>query len=417
MRKNNKKQVNNSHGKQVFKQRQNKSVGSLKTKDVVFSEEQFRKAKNRILAIGKENKTVFLEDINKFLPIDTPGDKIDELFDELEDLQIDIGDDLFAETEIEEDTKGTLEDLRNPLRAYLKNAGAFNLLTSKEEVEIAKAMEKSKKALIQLYKKEKNGKYREKVSKYEQEFIAARDRLIQANLRLVISIAKKYSNPKLSLRDLIQEGNIGLMKAVEKFRYKEGFKFSTYATWWIRQAITRAIADHSATIRIPVHMIEKINKLNKIYRTLLQSLDREPTDEEIAQEIHLDIDKIKKIKRSMKPEPISLDLPIGDEERTTIGAFIEANEKSTPLSYTRKQLLREELEKAFEILDEREEKILRLRFGLDKDGYARTLEEVGRCFNLTRERIRQIEGKAIQKLKNAPEAEKLKPFLDQINFT
>ena len=382
-----------------------------------FSEERFRRAKNRILAIGKENKTVFLEDINKFLPIDTPGDKIDELFDELEEMQIEIGDDLFADTESDEDIKGALEDLRNPLRAYLKNAGSFNLLTSQEEVEIAKIMEKSKKELLRLTKKRKNGKTSKKIMEYEQGFINARDRLIQANLRLVISIAKKYSNPKLSLRDLIQEGNIGLMKAVEKFRYREGFKFSTYATWWIRQAITRAIADHSATIRIPVHMIEKINKVNKIYRALSQTLDREPTDEEIANAINLGIDKIKKIKKSMRPEPISLDMPVGDEERATIGDFIEGDEESSPLSHTRRTLLREELEKAFEILDEREEKILRLRFGLDKEGYARTLEEVGKYFNLTRERIRQIEGKAIQKLKNAPRSEKLKPFLDQISFT
>ncbi|MCX7705144.1 MAG: sigma-70 family RNA polymerase sigma factor [bacterium] len=388
----------------------------IKNNDLHFSEERFQKAKSQILALGKENKTVLLEDINKFLPIDTPGDKIDELFDELEEMNIEIGDDLLADTETE-DTRAVLEDLRNPLRAYLKDAGAFNLLTSEEEVEIAKTMEKYKKALIKMGKKRKNGKNLATIAKYQQEFIKARDRLIQANLRLVISIAKKYSNPKLSLRDLIQEGNIGLMKAVEKFRYKEGFKFSTYATWWIRQAITRAIADHSATIRIPVHMIEKINKLSKAYRWLSQSLDREPTDEELAKVLNTDSDKIKKIKKSMRPEPISLDMPVGDEERATVGDFIEDDEESSPLTHTRRTLLREELEKAFEILDEREEKILRLRFGLDEDGYARTLEEVGKYFNLTRERIRQIEGKAIQKLKNAPRAAKLKPFLDQINFT
>ncbi len=421
-KKNEKTAAKNSQKSQpigVKQKKQARSTARIATKEktLTFSEERFRKAKDRILALGKGNRTVFLEDINKFLPIDTPGDKIDELFDELEEMQIEIGDDLFAETEIEEDTRGALEDLRNPLRAYLKDAGSFNLLTSEEEVEIAKAMEKAKKALIQLTRKGKNGRNYEKIKGYEQGFIQARDRLIQANLRLVISIAKKYSNPKLSLRDLIQEGNIGLMKAVEKFRYREGFKFSTYATWWIRQAITRAIADHSATIRIPVHMIEKINKVNKIYRVLSQNLDREPTDEEIAQAINLDIDKIKKIKKSMRPEPISLDMPVGNEERATIGDFIEDDEESSPLSHTRRTLLREELEKAFEILDDREEKILRLRFGLDRDGYARTLEEVGKYFNLTRERIRQIEGKAIQKLKNAPRAAKLKPFLEQLSFT
>ncbi len=385
--------------------------------EVRFSKEHFKKARDQILALGKENKTVLIEDINKFLPIDTPGDKIDELFDELEEMNIEIGDDFLADTETAEDEKILLEDLRNPLRAYLKDAGSFNLLTSEEEVEIAKTMEKYKKALCRMAKKRKNGKNIEKICKYQHGFINARDRLIQANLRLVISIAKKYSNPKLSLRDLIQEGNIGLMKAVEKFRYKEGFKFSTYATWWIRQAITRAIADHSATIRIPVHMIEKINKLSKAYRWLSQSLDREPTDEELARVLKTDSDKIKKIKKSMRPEPVSLDMPVGDEERATVGDFIEDDEESSPLTHTRRTLLREELEKAFEELDEREEKILRLRFGLDRDGYARTLEEVGKYFNLTRERIRQIEGKAIQKLKHSQRAEKLKPFLDQINFT
>ncbi|MCM8759400.1 MAG: sigma-70 family RNA polymerase sigma factor [Candidatus Omnitrophica bacterium] len=411
-------------GTKKQKVKETKSTPKKEKKNVIkeetnlhFSEERFQKAKSQILALGKENKTVFLEDINRYLPIDTPGDKIDELFDELEEMNIEIGDDLLADTEQEEDTRAVLEDLRNPLRAYLKDAGAFNLLTSEEEVEIAKTMEKYKKALIKMSKKKKNGKTLAAIEKYQQEFLKARDRLIQANLRLVISIAKKYSNPKLSLRDLIQEGNIGLMKAVEKFRYKEGFKFSTYATWWIRQAITRAIADHSATIRIPVHMIEKINKLSKAYRWLSQSLDREPTDEELAKVLNTDSDKVKKIKKSMRPEPVSLDMPVGDEERATVGDFIEDDEESSPLTHTRRTLLREELEKAFEILDEREEKILRLRFGLDEEGYARTLEEVGKYFNLTRERIRQIEGKAIQKLKNAPRAAKLKPFLDQMNFT
>lgn len=410
------KKKEQSQKKTVKEKGQTKKI-DLESPEVRFSEEDFKKAKDQIVALGKENRTVYLEDINRFLPIDTPGDKIDELFDELEEMNIEIGDDLFAETETEEDSRILLEDLRNPLRAYLKDAGAYNLLTAEEEVEIAKTMEKYKKALIELNRKRKNGKNIAKIMKYQQEFIKARDRLIHANLRLVISIAKKYSNPKLSLRDLIQEGNIGLMKAVEKFRYKEGFKFSTYATWWIRQAITRAIADHSATIRIPVHMIEKINKLSKAYRWLSQSLDRDPTDEELAKVLNTDSEKIKKIKKSMRPEPVSLDMPVGDEERATVGDFIEDSEESSPLTHTRRSLLREELEKAFEILDEREEKILRLRFGLDKDGYARTLEEVGKSFNLTRERIRQIEGKAIQKLKQAPRAAKLKPFLDQINFT
>ena len=205
-----------------------------------------------------------------------------------------------------------------------------------------------------------------------------------------------------------------MMKAVEKFKYKTGFKFSTYATWWIRQAITRAIADHSATIRVPVHMIEKINKVNKAIRVLSQQLDREPTDQEIAQLVKMDEEKIKIIKKSMRPEPVSIDMPVGDEEKTTIGDFLEDSENPTPLYHTKHSLLREEIEKTLQILDEREEKIIRLRFGLDKEGYPRTLEEVGQYFQLTRERIRQIEAKAIQKLKESIRTKKLKPFLEEI---
>jgi RNA polymerase primary sigma factor len=399
---------------------QNEIVNIAKDKKYMF-EEKFSEARDEIFALGKKKKAISLDEINQFLPIDTPGEKIDELFDELEDFGIDIENvDQLEEIEKEEEEKIDLEAVRNPLKSYLKDAGSYTLLKSKEEVVIAKEMETQKRRLNSLLKKSNNGdnlKIEAEIRDVENKFNIARNQLIQANLRLVISIAKKYTNPKLSLRDLIQEGNIGLMKAVEKFRYKEGFKFSTYATWWIRQAITRAIADHSATIRIPVHMIEKINKVNKVSRSLSQDLDRDPTDEEIAEAVNIKLDKIKKIRRSMRPEPISLDMPIGDEERATIGDFIQDSENSTPLRYTNIKLLREEFEKAFDILDEREEKILRLRFGLDGEGYPRTLEEVGKYFDLTRERIRQIESKAVLKLKHSPKISKLKSFLEKLNFS
>ena len=249
------------------------------------------------------------------------------------------------------------------------------------------------------------------IEKYENQLNKLREKLINSNLRLVINIAKRYSNPKLSILDLIQEGNIGLMKAVEKFKYRTGFKFSTYATWWIRQAITRAIADHSSTIRIPVHMIEKINKVKKIEAKYSQlGEEGELSEEEIAREMNLPLEKIKTIKKSMRPDPISIDSPIGDKERTTIGDFIEDKFNPNPLLHTRHSLLREEIEKALSILDEREELIIRLRFGLDGEGYPRTLEEVGQIFNLTRERIRQIEAKAIQKLRNSYRGKKLQIF-------
>jgi len=381
-----------------------------KNKTVEFSKKKKEQKINEIIALGKKKKHLSWDEINKILPMEATSQKeIDGLFDNLEFLHIEIDDEepLFIEKK-----KVDMEEARNPLRSYLKGAGSFSLINHAEEVEIAKGIEEVKKRLSQL-NKSKNSSI-QIFCRYEIKLNILRGRLIQANLRLVINIAKRYSNPKLSILDLIQEGNIGLMKAVEKFKYKTGFKFSTYATWWIRQAITRAIADHSATIRIPVHMIEKINKVNKAIRNLSQQLDRDPTDREIAEEIKIDEEKIKTIKKSMRPEPVSLDMPVGDEERTTIGDFIEDNENPNPITHTKLSLLREELEKSLQILDEREEKIIRLRFGLDRNGYPRTLEEVGHYFQLTRERIRQIEAKAIYKLKASIRAQKLKPFLEEI---
>ncbi|MCM8772717.1 MAG: sigma-70 family RNA polymerase sigma factor [Candidatus Omnitrophica bacterium] len=369
---------------------------------------------NEIVELGKKKKYLSWDDINEILPMElTDEEDINELFDELEYYNIDILDEEEEDFFPEKEKKIDVEEARNPLRAYLKGVGNFNLLTHEEEIEIAKGIEETKKKLNKLKKMPNPPK--KLIEKYEAQLQKIREKLINSNLRLVINIAKRYSNPKLSILDLIQEGNIGLMKAVDKFKYRTGFKFSTYATWWIRQAITRAIADHSSTIRIPVHMIEKINKVKKIEAKYSQlGVENELSEEEIAKEMNLPVEKVKNIKKSMRPEPISIDMPIGDEERATIGDLLEDKVNQQPLSYTRQSLLREEIEKALSILDEREELIIRLRFGLDDEGYPRTLEEVGQIFNLTRERIRQIEAKAIQKLRNSPRGKRLKIFVDGI---
>ncbi len=369
---------------------------------------------NEIIELGKRKKYLSWDDINEILPMEmTDEEDINELFDELEYYNIDILEDNEEDFFAEKEKKIDVEEARNPLRAYLKGVGNFNLLTHEEEVELAKGIEEAKKQLNRLKKMENPPK--KLIEKYENQLNKIRERLINSNLRLVINIAKRYSNPKLSILDLIQEGNIGLMKAVEKFKYRTGFKFSTYATWWIRQAITRAIADHSSTIRIPVHMIEKINRYKKIEARFSQmGIENGLPDEEIAKEMNIPVEKIKNIKKSMRPEPVSIDMPIGDEDRATIGDLLEDKVNQHPLSYTRLSLLREEIEKALSILDEREELIIRLRFGLDGEGYSRTLEEVGQLFDLTRERIRQIEAKAIQKLRNSEAGKKLKIFAEGI---
>ncbi|MCX8082427.1 MAG: sigma-70 family RNA polymerase sigma factor [bacterium] len=385
-----------------MKSKKNASLESRK-------EEKF----HEIIELGKKKKHLSWDEINEILPTDlTDQDDILELFDELEYWDIDIDEEEPFPIEKEGEKKLDLGEARNPLRSYLKSAGTYSLLTHEEEIEIAKGIEESKSKLKKHSKQKKIN--RKEYEKYERELAQLKEKLVNSNLRLVINIAKRYNNPRLSILDLIQEGNIGLMKAVEKFKYRTGFKFSTYATWWIRQAITRAIADHSAVIRTPVHMIEKQNKMKKIEANIIQSKNDEPTEEEIAKKMHLSIDKIRTIKRSMRPEPVSLDMPVGDEERTTIGDFIEDGKNPDPLKHARHSLLREELEKALRTLDEREEKILRLRFGLDEAGYQRTLEEVGNTFQLTRERIRQIEAKAIQKLRHSAHSKKLKLFMDGV---
>ena len=274
--------------------------------------------------------------------------------------------------------------IEDPVRMYLKEIGKVSLLTADEEIELAKRMEQGDED--------------------------AKKRLAEANLRLVVSIAKRYVGRGLLFLDLIQEGNLGLIKAVEKFDYRKGYKFSTYATWWIRQAITRAIADQARTIRIPVHMVETINKLIRVSRQLLQELGREPTPEEIAEEMKMPVDRVREILK-ISQEPVSLETPIGEEEDSHLGDFIQDDNVPVPADAAAFTLLKEQLIEVLGTLTEREQKVLRLRFGLD-DGRARTLEEVGKEFNVTRERIRQIEAKALRKLRHPSRSRKLKDYLD-----
>ena len=274
--------------------------------------------------------------------------------------------------------------IEDPVRMYLKEIGKVSLLTADEEIELAKRMEQG-----------------------DEE---AKKRLAEANLRLVVSIAKRYVGRGMLFLDLIQEGNLGLIKAVEKFDYRKGYKFSTYATWWIRQAITRAIADQARTIRIPVHMVETINKLIRVSRQLLQELGREPTPEEIAEEMKMPVDRVREILK-ISQEPVSLETPIGEEEDSHLGDFIQDDKVPVPADAAAFTLLKEQLIEVLGTLTEREQKVLRLRFGLD-DGRARTLEEVGKEFNVTRERIRQIEAKALRKLRHPSRSRKLKDYLD-----
>ncbi|MCD7862567.1 MAG: RNA polymerase sigma factor RpoD [Lachnospiraceae bacterium] len=272
----------------------------------------------------------------------------------------------------------------DPVRMYLKEIGKVPLLTAEEEIELAKRMEAG-----------------------DEE---AKKRLAEANLRLVVSIAKRYVGRGMLFLDLIQEGNLGLIKAVEKFDYRKGYKFSTYATWWIRQAITRAIADQARTIRIPVHMVETINKLIRVSRQLLQDLGREPTPEEIAAEMDMPVERVREIIK-ISQEPVSLETPIGEEEDSKLGDFIQDENVAVPAEAAANTMLKEQLDEVLQTLTEREQKVLRLRFGLD-DGKARTLEEVGKEFNVTRERIRQIEAKALRKLRHPSRSRKLKDYLD-----
>jgi len=338
---------------------------------------------------GKAKGSLTYNEIMDMLEeIELQPEQIEKVYESLEALGIDVTDEVSEadESPDKEDALSVPEGISvdDPVRMYLKEIGKVPLLTAEEEVELAQRM-----------------------SQGDEE---AKRKLVEANLRLVVSIAKRYVGRGMLFLDLIQEGNLGLIKAVEKFDYEKGFKFSTYATWWIRQAITRAIADQARTIRIPVHMVETINKLIRVSRQLLQEYGREPTPEEIAKEMNIPEDKVREIMK-IAQEPVSLETPIGEEEDSHLGDFIPDDEALAPSDAAAFTLLKEQLMSVLDTLTKREEMVLRLRFGLD-DGRARTLEEVGKEFNVTRERIRQIEAKALRKLRHPSRSKKLKDYLD-----
>ncbi len=336
----------------------------------------------------------------------------DEVVDEIKD-EIDITGDKIAEKLIGEDIDLSVQAATNdPVRMYLKEIGKVPLLTAEEEVELAKKIEAREKALEKLNSGQNlSEKEIERLRKIEAEGLEAKKKLVEANLRLVVSIAKRYVGRGMLFLDLIQEGNLGLIRAVEKFDYSKGYKFSTYATWWIRQAITRAIADQARTIRIPVHMVETINKLVRVQRQLLQDLGREPTPEEIAEEMEISPEKVREILK-VSQEPVSLETPIGEEEDSHLGDFIEDRTVEVPGEAAATKLLREQLEEVLDDLSTREKRVIQLRFGL-LDGQPRTLEEVGRVFGVTRERIRQIESKTLAKLRHPCRSGKLRDYIEE----
>ncbi|MGO5229800.1 RNA polymerase sigma factor RpoD [Thermoguttaceae bacterium LCP21S3_D4] len=356
---------------------------------------------HELLALAKKKKnSLEYQEISEFFKdMELDADEFEKILDFLETNNIDvlrimddddIDDDIILDDEDEVEVEKidlSVPDgvsIEDPVRMYLKEIGKVPLLSAEEEIELAKRMELG-----------------------DQE---AKKRLAEANLRLVVSIAKRYVGRGMLFLDLIQEGNLGLIKAVEKFDYRKGYKFSTYATWWIRQAITRAIADQARTIRIPVHMVETINKLIRVSRQLLQELGREPTPEEIAAEMNMPVDRVREILK-ISQEPVSLETPIGEEEDSHLGDFIQDDNVPVPADAAAFTLLKEQLEEVLGTLTEREQKVLTLRFGLE-DGRARTLEEVGKEFNVTRERIRQIEAKALRKLRHPSRSRKLKDYLE-----
>ena len=392
----NKKEENLEEVKKVEEVKETK-VTKAKTKKEPENKEKTDKEKiNNIIKEAKENGKMTYSDLATKLN-DVNPEKMDEVFDEFEKGGIDLLPDDFDEEPNIEDLK-EVEELKldeitdtsyegisvdDPVRMYLREIGKIPLLTFDEELELAK-----------------------RILEGDEE---AKQKLAESNLRLVVSIAKKYVGRGMLFLDLIQEGNMGLIKAVEKFDYTKGFKFSTYATWWIRQAITRAIADQARTIRIPVHMVETINKLIRTSRNLLQQMGREPTPEEIAKEMEIPVEKVVEIQK-IAQDPVSLETPIGEEEDSHLGDFIQDEDSPAPHDAASYTLLREQLEEVMNTLTPREAKVLKLRFGLE-DGKSRTLEEVGKEFNVTRERIRQIEAKALRKLRHPSRSKKLRDYM------
>ena len=417
-----------------------KNVENTQAAETEEKKAKFREKLNELLELGRKKRNIleYQEISDFFKDMNLDAEQMEAVLDFLEHNNVDvlrISDDDEEEDIIidEEDVDVEVENIdlsvpdgvsvEDPVRMYLKEIGKVPLLSAEEEIELAQKMETGNVASekIQLLKT----RLEEEEDEEEKETIRgeikalqldvdhgsdAKKRLAEANLRLVVSIAKRYVGRGMLFLDLIQEGNLGLIKAVEKFDYRKGYKFSTYATWWIRQAITRAIADQARTIRIPVHMVETINKLIRVSRQLLQELGREPAPEEIAKEMNMPVDRVREILK-ISQEPVSLETPIGEEEDSHLGDFIKDDNVPVPADAAAFTLLKEQLGEVLSTLTEREQKVLTLRFGLE-DGRARTLEEVGKEFNVTRERIRQIEAKALRKLRHPSRSRKLKDYLE-----
>ncbi|MFD1428707.1 RNA polymerase sigma factor RpoD [Lacticaseibacillus mingshuiensis] len=391
-------QENDETPKKTVKQTTAKKPATTATKDAA-PDKAYEAALTKLISDHKKDKEITNDDLVDQLvkPFELKSAAVDAMMQKLDDNGISVVDEngdptagaiktqkKVSKKEMSDMSAPSGVKINDPVRMYLKEIGRVQLLTADEEVALALKIEQG-----------------------DQE---AKQRLAEANLRLVVSIAKRYVGRGMQFLDLIQEGNMGLMKAVEKFDYRKGFKFSTYATWWIRQAITRAIADQARTIRIPVHMVETINKLIRIQRQLLQDLGREPTPEEIGAEMDMPTDKVREILK-IAQEPVSLETPIGEEDDSHLGDFIEDDNATSPEDHASYELLKEQLESVLDTLTDREENVLRLRFGLD-DGRTRTLEEVGKVFGVTRERIRQIEAKALRKLRHPSRSKQLKDFLE-----
>lgn len=404
------------------------------------AKEKFQQKLKDLLALAKKKKNMleYQEISDFFADMQLEAEQFDKILDFLEANNIDVlritDDDSDDEILLDVDDEDEIEvekidlsvpdgvSIEDPVRMYLKEIGKVPLLSAEEEIELAKNMEAgavAKEKITILKGREENAteeelaEIKEEIKNLQKDLDAgdeAKKRLAEANLRLVVSIAKRYVGRGMLFLDLIQEGNLGLIKAVEKFDYRKGYKFSTYATWWIRQAITRAIADQARTIRIPVHMVETINKLIRVSRQLLQELGREPSPEEIAVEMNMPVERVREILK-ISQEPVSLETPIGEEEDSHLGDFIQDDNVPVPADAAAFTLLKEQLEEVLGTLTDREQKVLTLRFGLE-DGRARTLEEVGKEFNVTRERIRQIEAKALRKLRHPSRSRKLKDYLE-----
>lgn len=421
---------------------ENKMAKKKEQKDMAQEQElrlKFQQKLIEILELGKKKKNMleYQEIADFFKDLNLDPEKFEMVIDYLEQNGIDVlkisnDDDVDDDIILDEEDEVEVEKIdlsvpegvsvEDPVRMYLKEIGKVPLLSADEEIELAQNMEDGAVAIekINVLKGRLDGASEEEKAEIKKEIKTlqrdvdkgadAKKRLAEANLRLVVSIAKRYVGRGMLFLDLIQEGNLGLIKAVEKFDYKKGYKFSTYATWWIRQAITRAIADQARTIRIPVHMVETINKLIRVSRQLLQELGREPSPEEIAKEMSMPVDRVREILK-ISQEPVSLETPIGEEEDSHLGDFIKDDNVPVPADAAAFTLLKEQLEEVLGTLTEREQKVLTLRFGLE-DGRARTLEEVGKEFNVTRERIRQIEAKALRKLRHPSRSRKLKDYLE-----